>query len=182
MRYCVSMWRCLWIDLFTRKQAHPLWSLQKQRHRTAGACVLSLHAIILVLLLTPSVRFKTGAFRSGFPIQPVTIRSVLVVCMPTSLPTKKTHSHERRFLWRSFSPTWETVPLIYHLWRFLTQFTHSVEVTCLPPYFPSTEETSDPTLYARNVQEVFPSPLYFFFFLLCSFMLFKCFLPNLEYN
>eukprot|EP01135_Chromosphaera_perkinsii_P007589 Nk52_evm45s914 gene=Nk52_evmTU45s914 len=75
-------------------------------------------------------RFKTGAFQTAIPIQPLAI----------SFP----HCH--------FNPSWETILLSEHLFRTLTQFVIDIEITELDLYEPTAEEINNPALYAKNVQ------------------------------
>eukprot|EP00741_Cyanophora_paradoxa_P004648 tig00000821_g4511.t1 len=78
------------------------------------------------------VRFSTGAFRAGKPVQ--------VLCL--------------RYPYQKFCPAWESMDIHLHLFRMLTQVRNYVEVTFLPVYTPSEEERKEPQLYASNVRLV----------------------------
>ena len=60
-----------------------------------------------------------------------------------------------RYKYKNYSPTWETIPITTHIFGLLSQFTHQIEVTYLPVYFPSNEELLNPQKYADNVQKVY---------------------------
>lgn len=97
---------------------------------------------LLPLLLFPEgttkaarclVKFRTGAFVSGEPVQPLALR-----------------------FWPEFA--W-VGSLTRHIFRMLTHWGSMVEVTFLPVYFPNEAEKKDPTLYANNVQAVLAGAL-----------------------
>jgi lysophosphatidylcholine acyltransferase/lyso-PAF acetyltransferase len=60
---------------------------------------------------------------------------------------------------KNFSPTWESIGGLTHIFRVLTQIQNHVEVTWLPVYYPSEEEKKDPKLYANNVRKVLSKAL-----------------------
>jgi len=78
------------------------------------------------------ISFKTGAFVGGHPVKPVCIR----------------------YLAQHFSPTWESIGGIQHIFKLLSQLVNYCEIIWLPVYYPSKEEQNDPKLYAENVQKV----------------------------
>ena len=59
---------------------------------------------------------------------------------------------------RSFSLSWETIPWLRYAWGVLTEFRLRCRVVRLPLYFPTPAEVADPSLYARNVQQVKTKP------------------------
>jgi lysophosphatidylcholine acyltransferase/lyso-PAF acetyltransferase len=73
--------------------------------------------------------FRSGAFVSGRPVQPVSIR----------------------YPFKHFSPAYESMYGKYHVFRALTQVVNYAEITVLPAYYPSEAEQSNPKLYAKNV-------------------------------
>eukprot|EP01130_Rhizamoeba_saxonica_P006312 TRINITY_DN2516_c0_g1_i1.p1 TRINITY_DN2516_c0_g1~~TRINITY_DN2516_c0_g1_i1.p1 ORF type:complete len:170 (-),score=34.24 TRINITY_DN2516_c0_g1_i1:39-548(-) len=75
------------------------------------------------------LRFRSGSFVGGHPVKPLAIR----------------------YISNKFSPSWESINLLPHAFRLFTQIYNSVEVICLPIYYPSPEEAEDPRLYASNV-------------------------------
>jgi len=83
------------------------------------------------------ITFHTGAFLSGEPVQPVIFRYP--------------HKH--------FSPSWESISAIRHLFRLMTQISNYLEITILPLYMPSEEEKRNPELYAKNVRKVMADAL-----------------------
>ncbi|OWM74502.1 lysophospholipid acyltransferase LPEAT1-like [Punica granatum] len=76
--------------------------------------------------------FKTGAFLSRAPVVPVILR----------------------YPWERFSLAWESISGGRHALFLLCQFVNRMEVTRLPVYYPSTEEMSDPKLYAYNLRRL----------------------------
>ena len=74
--------------------------------------------------------FKTGAFLTGAPVQPVLLR----------------------YRWRRFSPAWETITAPRHFFLTFSQFAQSLEVLYLPVYEPSAAERADPAVYAAGVR------------------------------
>ena len=74
--------------------------------------------------------FKTGAFLTGAPVQPVLLR----------------------YRWRRFCPAWETITAVRHFLLTFSQVHQSLEVTYLPVYVPSAAEQADPALYAAGVR------------------------------
>ena len=74
--------------------------------------------------------FKTGAFLTGAPVQPVLLR----------------------YRWRRFSPAWETITAARHFFLVFSQLRQSLEVIYLPVYEPSAAEQADPALYAAGVR------------------------------
>merc|ERR1712032_1223654 len=73
------------------------------------------------------VKFRTGAFVSGEPVQPIVLR------------------YPERLAWVETS-------IVQHIFRAMTQWFNFVEVTWLPVYVPNAAEQADPQLYANNVQ------------------------------
>lgn len=76
--------------------------------------------------------FKTGAFLSGTPVQPVLLK----------------------YTYRRFSPAWDTISGVRHVVLLLCQFINHLEVVWLPVYVPSEKEKADPKLYASNVRKL----------------------------
>lgn len=74
------------------------------------------------------VKFRTGAFVAGEPIQPVAL------------------------LWPSDIGWVDN--LGEHLWDMMTRWWTCVDIHILPPYYPDDEERKNPTLYAQNVQKL----------------------------
>lgn len=105
--------------------------------RYIGSCRSLYRSLRDLTWRTCTAQFRTGSFQSGAPVQPVVLE----------------------FSWRRFSPTWESIPVHVHLWRALTQFTHSVTVTYLPVYYPSVAERANPLLYAANVRKAMAEAL-----------------------
>ncbi|XP_074091102.1 lysophospholipid acyltransferase LPCAT4 [Macrotis lagotis] len=85
------------------------------------------------------LKFKPGAFIAGVPVQPVLIR------YPNSLDTT--------------SWAWRGPGVLKVLWLTASQPCSLVDVEFLPVYQPSPEESSNPTLYANNVQRVMAQAL-----------------------
>merc|ERR1712174_99424 len=83
------------------------------------------------------VKFRTGIFLAGLPLQPVAISSPF----------------------RHFSISWESIRFNEHLFRTMTQFYNNVEVTLFPIYSPSKEEQQNAKLFAINVQSLFAKTL-----------------------
>lgn len=77
------------------------------------------------------LRFKTGAFLAGVPVQPIILK----------------YGPSR------ISPAWETIGGAWHIFLMLCTPLHSVTVYELPVYIPSEEEKADPHLYANNVRQ-----------------------------
>jgi lysophosphatidylcholine acyltransferase/lyso-PAF acetyltransferase len=83
------------------------------------------------------ITFRSGAFISGHPVKPVGIR----------------YGHG------NFSPAWESIGPLWHMFRCFSQFTNEVEVNWLPVYYPNDAEKKDPKLYAQNVREAIAKAL-----------------------
>jgi hypothetical protein len=81
--------------------------------------------------------FRSGAFRAGLPVQPVLLQ----------------------YRWTHMSPSWESVPTLWWLWRLLTQASHGVTLTFLPPYAPSPAERAEPRLFADGVRRYMAAAL-----------------------
>lgn len=75
--------------------------------------------------------FKTGAFLSQTPVQPVILR----------------------YPYTRFSPAWDSISGVRHVVFLFCQFINHLEVVWLPIYFPSEKEKLDPKLYASNVRK-----------------------------
>ena len=77
------------------------------------------------------IAFKTGAFCTGDPVQPVIIK----------------------YPWEHYDPSWvgevTMLPLLFHS---SCQFINRMTVRWLPVYYPSEQERNDPYLYANNVR------------------------------
>eukprot|EP01147_Barroeca_monosierra_P000935 gene935-4189_t len=82
---------------------------------TTGRCIL---------------RFKTGAFQPGLPVQPLVFKT-----------------------WYIFFNPSDTFDCKYWLWRMLSQLICFFQAEYLPPYYPNDEEKKDAKLYALNVRE-----------------------------
>ena len=74
--------------------------------------------------------FKSGAFLTGAPVQPVLLR----------------------YRWRRFSPAWETISAARHFFFTFSQLYQSLELVYLPVYEPNDAERADPALYAAGVR------------------------------
>ena len=74
--------------------------------------------------------FKSGAFLTGGPVQPVLLR----------------------YRWRRFSPAWETISAARHFFFTFSQLYQSLELVYLPIYQPNDAERADPALYAAGVR------------------------------
>ena len=74
--------------------------------------------------------FKTGAFLTGAPVQPVLLR----------------------YRWRRFSMAWETITAPWHFFLMFSQLSHALEVIYLPVYEPNAAEQKDPAVYAAGVR------------------------------
>ncbi|KAH0470662.1 hypothetical protein IEQ34_000385 [Dendrobium chrysotoxum] len=79
--------------------------------------------------------FKTGAFLAKVPVLPVILR----------------------YPYQRFSPAWDSISGLRHVFLLLCQFINYIEVTRLPVYYPSDEEREDPKLYASNVRKLMAS-------------------------
>ncbi|XP_020250148.1 lysophospholipid acyltransferase LPEAT1 [Asparagus officinalis] len=75
--------------------------------------------------------FRTGAFLAKRPVLPVILR----------------------YPYRRFSPAWDSISGVRHVFLLLCQFVNYIEVTRLPVYYPSEQEKEDPKLYACNVRK-----------------------------
>lgn len=87
-------------------------------------------------------QFKTGAFRNGHSVQPVTI----------TYSSPLNYEAVRDFTWES-PPPWLVI-----ICMLLTPYLIA-NVTWFPPYQPNAEEKENATLYARNVDKFFSSQL-----------------------
>ncbi|XP_078158342.1 lysophospholipid acyltransferase LPEAT1-like isoform X4 [Carex rostrata] len=76
--------------------------------------------------------FKSGAFLAKAPVIPVILR----------------------YPYKRFSPAWDSMAGMRHLFLLLCQFVNHMEVIKLPVYCPSEEEKEDPRLYANNVRKL----------------------------
>ncbi|KAJ6849052.1 putative lysophospholipid acyltransferase LPEAT1 isoform X1 [Iris pallida] len=76
--------------------------------------------------------FKTGAFLAKVPVRPVILR----------------------YPYKRFSPAWDSISGVRHVFLLLCQFVNHLEVTHLPVYYPSEQEKEDPQLYASNVRKL----------------------------
>ncbi|KAK4348746.1 hypothetical protein RND71_031501 [Anisodus tanguticus] len=76
--------------------------------------------------------FKSGAFLSGAPVQPVIL----------SYPYQR------------LSPAWDSISGVRHVILLLCQFVNYVEATWLPVYYPSQQEKDDPRFYAENFRRL----------------------------
>jgi hypothetical protein len=56
------------------------------------------------------------------------------------------------FSYSSSACSWETIPLLWHLWDWLSEWSYTITVCYLPVYYPSTTECHNPALYAQNVR------------------------------
>lgn len=79
------------------------------------------------------IRFQSGAFRAGLPIQPV------IVSSPFSP------------IW-GYDPSFSCANIVTHIIGLMTQPHNSLHVKHLAVYVPSEAEKSDPNLYANNVR------------------------------
>ncbi|KAJ0979887.1 hypothetical protein J5N97_015361 [Dioscorea zingiberensis] len=76
--------------------------------------------------------FKTGAFLAKAPVR------LMILKYPYS----------------RFSPAWDSISGIRHIFLLLCQFVNYMEVIHLPVYHPSEEEKEDPKLYTNNVRKL----------------------------
>ncbi|XP_008807763.2 lysophospholipid acyltransferase LPEAT1-like isoform X2 [Phoenix dactylifera] len=76
--------------------------------------------------------FKTGAFLAKEPVLPVILK----------------------YPYNRFSPAWDTISGVRHVFLLLCQFVNYIEVIQLPVYYPSEQEKEDPKLYASNVRKL----------------------------
>ncbi|KAJ4802091.1 Lysophosphatidylcholine acyltransferase 1 [Rhynchospora pubera] len=76
--------------------------------------------------------FKSGAFLAKAPVVPIILR----------------------YPYKRFSPAWDSMSGMRHLFLLLCQFVNYIEVIKLPVYYPSEEEKEDPRLYANNVRKL----------------------------
>jgi 1-acyl-sn-glycerol-3-phosphate acyltransferase len=76
------------------------------------------------------IKFKTGAFRPGAPVQPMVIR----------------------YKFRHFHPSDAEIPTYQLVFLAMCQFVNRVEVEYLPVYNPSPAERADPVLFASHVR------------------------------
>ncbi|XP_038973824.1 lysophospholipid acyltransferase LPEAT1-like isoform X1 [Phoenix dactylifera] len=76
--------------------------------------------------------FKTGAFLAKAPVLPVILK----------------------YPYNRFSPAWDTISGVRHVFLLLCQFVNHLEVIHLPVYYPSEQEMEDPKLYANNVRKL----------------------------
>ncbi|XP_020108342.1 lysophospholipid acyltransferase LPEAT1 isoform X2 [Ananas comosus] len=76
--------------------------------------------------------FKTGAFLAKVPVLPVILR----------------------YPYKRFSPAWDSISGVRHVFLLLCQFVNHIEVIRLPVYYPSEQEKEDPKLYANNVRRL----------------------------
>eukprot|EP01100_Stratorugosa_tubuloviscum_P004025 TRINITY_DN198_c1_g1_i2.p1 TRINITY_DN198_c1_g1~~TRINITY_DN198_c1_g1_i2.p1 ORF type:complete len:363 (+),score=74.34 TRINITY_DN198_c1_g1_i2:1-1089(+) len=83
------------------------------------------------------ISFKSGAFVGGFPIQPILLK----------------------YRFNDFNLSWETIPLPYHLLRFISSWRNELEIIYLPVYIPSKEEITNPKLYAENIRKIMAKEL-----------------------
>lgn len=74
--------------------------------------------------------FKTGAFLAGATVQPMILK----------------------YPYEHFNPAWDTINGYLHVIILLCQFVNHLEVTTLPPYYPSAKEREDPKAFASNVR------------------------------
>ncbi|URE31340.1 Acyltransferase [Musa troglodytarum] len=76
--------------------------------------------------------FKSGAFLAKVPVLPVILR----------------------YPYCRFSPAWDSISGVRHVFLLLCQFVNHIEVIWLPVYYPSEQEKEDPKLYANNVRKL----------------------------
>ncbi|XP_011031546.1 PREDICTED: lysophospholipid acyltransferase LPEAT1 isoform X2 [Populus euphratica] len=76
--------------------------------------------------------FKTGAFLATAPVRPVILR----------------------YPYQRFSPAWDSISGVLHVFYLFCQFINHMEAIWLPVYYPSQEEKDDPKLYASNVRRL----------------------------
>lgn len=74
--------------------------------------------------------FRSGAFRGGYTVQPMVVRS-------SAAP---------------WCPTWESVPLPLHVFHLFTGRWTSITIEWLPPMTPTPEQQRDPQLFAQAVR------------------------------
>lgn len=129
--YKSMVWQSLYVD--NRSGSQPGGNLaQKIADRGADH---SLNPVMIFPEGTTSngesvIQFRSGAFISGHPVKPVAIR------YPPG----------------SFSPSWESIGGLYHMFRVFSQFSNACEVHWLPIHYPTDAEKKDPRLYAENVR------------------------------
>jgi lysophosphatidylcholine acyltransferase / lyso-PAF acetyltransferase len=74
--------------------------------------------------------FKSGAFVSGEPVQPVVLK----------------------YPFDFFAPSWETILIRTYLWKLWAGLRFRIQAQWLPLYVPNEQEKADPALYASNVR------------------------------
>jgi len=79
------------------------------------------------------IRFATGAFRAGLPVQPVCI----------SMPFSPVHGYD---------PSFSCANIVTHVLGLMTQPMNHLHVTHLAVYVPNAAEKADARLYANNVR------------------------------
>jgi len=86
------------------------------------------------------IRFATGAFRAGLPVQPVIVSS----------PFSAIHGYD---------PSFSCANIITHVLCLMTQPMNHLHVKHLAVYVPNDAEKKDPTLFANNVRQKMASEL-----------------------
>jgi len=129
------VWQCIYVDRLSHREGTG--ALLKERATDYG-----MPEVVVFPEGTTSngkqlIRFHTGGFLSGLPVKPVVLRYP--------------HKH--------FSPAWESISAVQHIFRLMTQFSNHLEVTFLPVYIPSPAEKSNPELYSRRVQKLMADAL-----------------------
>jgi len=132
-----KIWHCLYVDNRVGNS---------QNNITAQISARALRDDMPPILIFPEgtttngkylITFRSGAFVGGHPVKPVCVR----------YPAEH------------FSPTWETIGGLWHVFRLLTQWRNYCEVIWLPVYYPSDAEKADPKLYAANVRQAMADKL-----------------------
>ena len=81
------------------------------------------------------VKFATGAFRAGLPVQPVIVSSPFY---PTF----------------GYDPSFSATNIVFHILGLMTRPMNQLHVKHLAVYTPNEAEKADPKLYANNVRKV----------------------------
>jgi len=133
--YDSQVWQCIYVDRLSHREG--VSSTLKER-----ATNFEMPPVVVFPEGTTSngkqlIKFHTGGFLSGAPVRPVVLR----------------------YPYKHFSPAWESISAIKHIFRLLTQFSNNLEITFLPIYVPTANEKSNPELYAKNVQKIMADAL-----------------------
>jgi hypothetical protein len=111
-------------------RSHMLVRLCALAHTVGGEAVTKNHTQGTTTNGKQLIKFKTGAFATGRPVQPVLLR----------------------FPFRHLNPAYTNCNGLWHFFRHMTQLVNWAEVTVLPMYTPSAAELADSAAYMSNVR------------------------------